>query len=179
MEGRRWVRSAVLAATVMVLPTSAAAGTSSPAVSDCPQRSPAVPVHQAWAPANLTIAPAGATSVRVCRYSGLNAHPPLRLTAGVLIRDRAEVDRIVWRLDRLTAGPTGPVACPSDDLSQIRVVLAYPGRRTVPVSVGLAGCGIVTNGAVNRTVAGVGNQPGPLLIRELKADARRAARPLR
>lgn len=170
------MRRRVMTTIAMLAASAGAAGASAHAPTDpagCPRHSPAAPTRQSWAPARLTLAPGGATSLQVCRYSGLNARPRQALTAGARIRQQAEVDRVVWRLDRLTPGPPGPVSCPSDDESQIRVVLGYPGAQTVTISVGLSGCGAVTNGAVGRSDAGVANQPGPVLLRELAADARR------
>jgi hypothetical protein len=64
----------------------------------------------------------------------------------------------------------GGVVCPSDDGSQIIVMLGYTSDRTATVSVGLEGCETATNGTIDRTASGFGSPPEPVppLIAELK-----------
>src|SRR5437868_4733414 len=45
----------------------------------CPKRSPTQLGAETWTPAKTELAPPGASAIRLCRYSGLNAHPPLTL----------------------------------------------------------------------------------------------------
>ena len=101
------------------------------------------------------LAPPGTGAIRLCRYSGLNAHPRLALVGSRLLDSRTIVDQLVTELDRLPA-LRGAVACPADDGSQILALLAYPGGHQVSISVGLTGCALVTNGSVHRTAAGLG-----------------------
>lgn len=124
----------------------------------------------AWPAARKRLAPPGAAAIRLCRYSGLNAHPPLTLAGGRLVRAPGLVAVLVADFDRLLAGSPGAVACPADDGSQILALLAYPGGRTVTISAGLTGCALVTNGSVHRTAAGFGSPPayGPQLVAELE-----------
>jgi hypothetical protein len=115
------------------------------------------------------LAPPGTGAIRLCRYSGLNAHPRLALVGSRLLDSRTIVDQLVTELDRLPA-LRGAVACPADDGSQILALLAYPGGHQVSISVGLTGCALVTNGSVHRTAAGLGTPRafGPQLLASLK-----------
>ena len=147
--------------------STTAPGTAMPAA--CAETPPARMAVDRWAPARARLAPRGAVAIRLCRYSGLNSHPPLALVRARLITDRALVDRLVGELDRLPA-TRGAVACPSDDGSQIVAQLAYDGGHRVAVRVGLSGCELVTNGSVHRIALGMGSPPafGPQLVAQLK-----------
>ncbi len=122
-----------------------------------------------WSAAHEELAPAGASAIRLCRYSDLNAHPRLALISSRLLRNPGIVRELVSKFDRLPS-LSGAVACPNDDLSQILAVPAYPGGRQVTVSVGLTGCELVSNGSVYRTAAGLGSPPGfgPQLVAQLE-----------
>jgi hypothetical protein len=119
------------------------------------------------------LAPAGASTIRLCRYAG---RPHIALVSSRLLRDRRLVGGLARELDRLPPSPAGPVNCPNDDGSQILALLAYPGR-ALTVSVDLAGCRLVTNGSVGRTAAGMGSPAtlGPQLVAQLERLV--AARP--
>ena len=136
----------------------------------CLQKAPTRLPVELWPPARIRLAPRGATSIQLCRYSGLNAHPPLTLDRMRLLRASHLIAGLLDQLDRLPAPPSGTTACPADDSSQIVALLAYPHGRTVPVSVGLTGCRSVTNGTVQRTASGFGTPPtfGPQLVRHLQ-----------
>jgi hypothetical protein len=58
------------------------------------------------------------------------------------------------------------VFCPMDDGSAILATFIYTDAPSNPVSVGLTGCQIVTNGDVTRTAA---RAPGPELVAQLTA----------
>jgi hypothetical protein len=79
------------------------------------------------------------------------------------------VRQLVAEFNRLPS-LRGAVACPNDDGSEIVAWLAYPGGHQVPVSVGLTGCALVTNGSVHRTAAGFGTPRafGPQLLTSLE-----------
>jgi hypothetical protein len=136
----------------------------------CLQKAPTRLPAELWPPARIRLAPRGASSIELCRYSGLNAWPPLTLDRMRLLRAAHLIAGLVGQLDRLPAPPSGATACPADDASQIVALLAYPHGRTVPVSVGLTGCRSVTNGTVQRTASGFGTPPtfGPQLVRHLQ-----------
>lgn len=123
-----------------------------------------------WSAARRELAPASASEIRLCRYSGLNDHPPLRLVRSRLLSHNRLVAQLVKRLNGLPSGPRGAVSCPTDDGSQILVLVAYPGGREVRISVGLRGCELVSNGSVHRTASGYGPRPrrGPRLLAELE-----------
>ena len=135
----------------------------------CMQKEPRLPA-EGWPPARRVLAPSGADQIRLCRYSGLNSHPRLALVRARLVDRAGLVAQLVKRLDGLPSGPGGPVACPSDDGSQIVALVAYPNGREVRISVGLRGCELVSNGSVHRTASGYGPYPrrGPRLLAELK-----------
>ena len=152
----------------VVAPAITPAGTTRPRA--CPPTAPAELPAPRWRAAHAELAPPGASAIRLCRYSGLNAHPRLRLTRMRLLTAPPTVRRTVADLGRLPAGPTGAVACPSDDGSQILARLAYPDGHALTISVALSGCGPVTNGSIRRTAAaiGVAPHPRPRLIAELE-----------
>lgn len=136
----------------------------------CLQTAPTRLPTELWPPARTSLAPRGATSIQLCRYSGLNARPPLTLDRMRLLRASDLNATLIGQFDRLPAPPRGATACPADDLSQVVALLAYPHGRTVPVSVGLTGCRSVTNGTVQRTASGFGTPPtfGPELVHHLQ-----------
>lgn len=134
--------------------------------SGCLRRPPTRLAPEVWPPARARLAPRGARSIQLCRYSGLNAHPALALDRMRLLRTPPVLERLTRQLDLLPAPPRGPVACPSDDESQIVLTLRYPDGHAVPVDLELTGCRMVTNGTVLRTASGFGPRPslGPQLI---------------
>jgi hypothetical protein len=111
----------------------------------CSRHEPDAVAPSAWRATRHVLAPRGATAVRLCRYSGLNGHPRLRLVRGVKRTRPRLVRRIVRRLDALQS-PHGAYSCPADDGSEIVVHLAYRGGRRLTVDVGLTGCRIASNG---------------------------------
>jgi hypothetical protein len=135
----------------------------------CARSAPARVPADSWSPTRRELAPPGAGAIRLCRYSGLNGHPRLRLRRSVLSTAPGIVRELVREFDELPSNP-GPVACPGDDGSKIVAQLAYPNGRAVTISVGLQGCVMVTNGNVYRTAAGFGSPPafGPQLVARLK-----------
>jgi len=135
----------------------------------CSQKAPRTLPAERWIAARQRLAPSGAGAIRLCRYSGLNAHPRLTLVNSRLLERPALVRQLVSEFDRLPS-LHGAVACPADDGSQIVAVLAYPGGRDVTISVGLTGCEAVTNGSVSRTALGMGSPPafGPQLVTQLE-----------
>lgn len=127
----------------------------------CPRRTPGHIPTNSWTPARHELAPPGATTIRLCRYSGLDALPRLALLRSVTIRARGLVRELVHELDALPV-IRGAVACSLDDGSEIVALLAYPSHHVVMISVGLRGCELVTNGSVYRTAAVIGSSPMPM-----------------
>lgn len=181
---RRFRRLQPWAAVVLMVTTAAVAITgcgSTAAATSRPTAAPAAPAtcsHKApprtlpaerWIAARQWLAPSGAGAIRLCRYSGLNAHPRLTLVGSQLLTGPGLVGQLVSEFDQLPS-LHGAVACPADDGSQILTRLAYPGGRDVMISVGLAGCEAVTNGSVHRTAAGMGSPRafGPQLVTQLE-----------
>ncbi len=177
-SARGW--NAVFATTAVAMVSalggcaSSASPTGRPAASDvlparCLAKAPLSVPAERWSAARLELAPTGASAIRLCRYSGLNAHPRLMLLDSRLLKSRSLVEQLVSEFDRLPS-LSGTVACADDDLSQIFAVLAYPAGQQVTISVGLTGCALVTNGSVHRTAAGLGTPRafGPQLIASLE-----------
>lgn len=176
--GWEWVLSvpAALAACAVI----AGCGASSSPATDRPSARAALPARCAtkspsrvptprWSAARAKLAPPNASAIRLCRYSGLNAHPHLTLVGSRLIESRRLVQQLVSEFDRLPS-LTGAVACPADDGSQILAALAYPAGHQVTITTGLTGCDLVTNGSVHRSAAGIGSpRPfGPQLVAQLQ-----------
>jgi hypothetical protein len=144
-----------------------AAARASPA-EHCSRTAPLRIPADSWSPARRELAPPGASKIVLCRYSGLNAHPPLALTRSVVLTAPRLVRDLVRKFDALPA-QTGTVACPVDEGSQIVARLGYRDGHVVRIAVGLTGCETVTNGSSYRTAARIGTPPtlGPRLIAQL------------
>ncbi len=175
---RRLGRSGLRAAAAVAAAAIAAGASASTAMSRptetttaaaCPHRAPTSLSPERWAAAHHQLAPSGLSTIRLCRYSGSNAHPRLTLASSRLLKRPALVRQLVSEFDRLPS-LRGVVACPDDDLSQILALLVYPGGRELTISVGLTGCETVTNGGLRRTAAGMGSPPafGPQLVARLE-----------
>jgi hypothetical protein len=95
------------------------------------------------------VVPGGPTEILVCRYSGLGAKPSspgaFRLISHHLITDTAVVRPIAQELNHLKPAG-GPTACPADNDTAIIAFFRYRNASTNPVTVGLSGCRLVTNG---------------------------------
>jgi hypothetical protein len=138
---------------------------------ECARIKPRVPMGSAPRLAGGELAPAGASMIRLCRFSGTHAVPPqpLSLVHSADVRATAHVDRLIRELNRLPPMPAA-VSCPNDNLSQIVLLLSYPHGQTLVIDVELSGCQTVTNGSVYR-IAARGN--GPRLIADLRQLTRR------
>jgi hypothetical protein len=136
----------------------------------CYRNAPARLPANKWAKARRELAPAGAASIRLCRYAGVSADPPLKLLRWSLRTNRRLARKLVREFDELPRFAPGAVACPMDDGSQIVALLAYPAGHAATISVDLRGCAKVTNGDVVRTASGFSTPRsfGPQLVSELK-----------
>ena len=171
-------RCALIAITVAISAAISGCGTSAGSTTEapasvappaaCSASAPASLPTERWRAARHLLAPPGAGAIRLCRYSGLNAHLRLALVRSRLLDRRTIVRQLVTEFDRLPSMREG-VHCPKDDGSQILALLAYPGGREVSISVGLTGCALVTSGSVHRTAAGLGTPRafGPQLLASL------------
>ncbi len=164
-------RTVLLAALAVLMVVGGAAAASGPRVvrgvrvAHCSRRSPSdvvAPNH--WPAARRHLAPRGPSAIRLCRYSGLNDHPPLTLVSSGLVGSLRARQRLVKRFNSLPLPP--PIAaCPSDSGAAIVAHLAYRDGRAVTIRVGLDGCLLATNGDVWRTAAG---SVGDRLIAQLE-----------
>jgi hypothetical protein len=112
----------------------------------------------------MMVAP-GAVSVDLCRYHGLN--PPAlagRLELGRTFNSVATVARLRRELDALPAQGNAVFHCPMDDGSEILAIFAYAHAQYDPVTIGLSGCRLVSNGHLTRSAR---LPPGPALLAEL------------
>jgi hypothetical protein len=94
--------------------------------------------------------PAGATSLRICRYWGFGNEsgkqtPKTQARAGTL-NDQAEVhskallEGLTYEFRELEAAPKGPISCPFDDGTELYAVFFYRHAEPVIVHVALSGC---------------------------------------
>ena len=117
------------------------------------------------------MAPTGAHVIFLCRYDGLNSHPPLSLVEDRSIVGARTKRRLISAFDALRAlRGVPPPFCPADNGSEIVAVLVYKGGQKVEIATRLRGCQPVTNGDINRLAANIGgkNPAGPRLIALLK-----------
>ena len=121
--------------------------------------------------AGSALVPAGAVALLLCSYRGLNPSGPSRhLLARHTLADPAEVAALSRQFDALRPPPP-LVACPMDDGSEIVASFLYREAPPDPVTVGLSGCEIVSNGRLTRTAS---LPPGPALLERLAALVRTA-----
>jgi hypothetical protein len=107
----------------------------------------------------------GAGLLKLCRYFGVDALRPHRLSRSRLIRDLAVIDRLTRELNRLPQRH-GNYPCPRDDGSEIVLLFGYHHLRPKRVIVGLTGCHFITNGWTDRS----GPSPqATRLVRQLTA----------
>jgi hypothetical protein len=131
----------------------------------CPAKLPANPLSSRPG-ATLVLVPAGATALLLCSYHGLN--PPSqsgKLDQARRVTGARELSQLTHAFDTLPKVPRG-IFCPMDDGSAILATFSYSYAPSNPVSIGLTGCQIVTNGHVTRTAS---RTPGPALLAELTA----------
>lgn len=119
--------------------------------------------------AGTTLVPSGAQQVLLCRYSGVGPDraAAMRLLAHRLVADRATVARLAGELNELKP-LTATVACPADSGAAIVAIFRYLplAKADDPVTVGLSGCLLVTNGHVRRAAL---SSPGPRLVSQLQS----------
>jgi hypothetical protein len=136
-----------------------------PAVPGCPAIAPKLP--SATPSSRGELVPAGATSLLLCRYHGLNPAVTARRLEGMrLVTAAPRIAQLAVELDALPKLPRGIIACPFDDGSEIVATFRYPRARADVVDVGLAGCRVVANGRLSRTAIGAA---GVRLLAQLTA----------
>lgn len=106
------------------------------------------PVNSRRSGAQDEVVPPGATAVLLCRYG----------PDGQRVRERSVTSAgIVSRLaEELNALPIakGAYSCPFDDGESLTADFSYPSGPENPVSIGLSGCALVSNGHVHRIADG-------------------------
>lgn len=171
--GCRALAAGAVLATGVVVGMAGAAGassTASGAPDRCPARGPASVPKNSWSATRDRLAPAGATAIRLCRYDGLNSKPRLKFVSANLVTSRKQVGELITQFDALKQLGGATTSCPSDDASQILVLISYGHRHQVRISVALTGCSRVTNGNLSRTAANFAGQnpQGPKLVEQLR-----------
>lgn len=169
------VAVAAAAAALALLAIAAPGGSAAaPLAAACPAHALTSVPPNAWAPARSKLAPPGASSLRICRYGGLNAQVHLGLEGSRLLRAGSLQTHLIDELDALPPIPKGAIFsavanCPMDDGSQILLLLDYPGAHAVTISLEETGCSRASNGDLARIANGYRNTVGPRLLAELKA----------
>jgi hypothetical protein len=104
--------------------------------------------------ARHSIVPAGAVSLRICRYYGfglLHQTPKTQARVGKL-RDQADVrghgllESLTLEFKELETVEEGSYNCPLDEGAVLYAVFSYPAAEPVILEVGLSGCEWVENG---------------------------------
>jgi len=105
-----------------------------------------------WAAARATLAPPGASEIKVCRYRPLGNRRLGSLAATAYVRAVGTIKTLTQALDGLP--PVQRRAfCPMDDGALIDMTLTYPSGHGVLIRVELTGCETVSNGSITRTAA--------------------------
>src|SRR5947209_4038962 len=128
-------------------------------------RAPACPRHDRQplvsraAGASAALAPGRPQAVLLCRYSGLQG-PRARWQHLVGERLVRRADRVRHLASELNALPpvSGVQACPADNGSAIVAIFRYRSGSDNPVTVGLTGCRLTTNGYVHREAGTVADE---------------------
>jgi hypothetical protein len=175
LDRARYAGLAALIALVGALAGFASSSAARPASSakqdtDCPSTGPQGVSTNPWSEAHHAMAPAGAQILILCRYNGLNSHPPLSLVVSRRVGPKAR-RQLISDFDALKAlRGVGPIACPADNGSEVVAEFAYAGGHSVEIATRLRGCQPVTNGDINRLAANIDgkNPAGPRLIALLK-----------
>jgi hypothetical protein len=100
--------------------------------------------------AKKAFVPAGATSLRICRYWGFGNEsgkqtPKTQARAGTLndgaeVHSKALLEGLTYEFKELEAAPKGPISCPEDDGTELYAVFFYRHAEPVIVHVALSGC---------------------------------------
>ncbi len=104
------------------------------------------------------LVPAGATTLLVCRYTGMVEPPPdptpapaFALEAQRLIVDGATVRSLAAQLDAIKPAPSGVMfSCPAGFGRDLIAEFGYPSGATDSVTIDTGGCNELSNGAVSR-----------------------------
>lgn len=155
-----------------VVAVASASGGSS---SSCPSTAPHGIASNSWPRSQRRLAPHGARTISLCRYSGMNSHPDFGLVGSDLVTARSTIHRLIRRFDALKSPPPNQAfSCPADDGSQIVATLLYRAQHEVQISVTLSGCQTATNGDLRRAAFDFDNRnpQGPKLVSELQALTR-------
>ena len=147
----RTARRSLAAPAVLVAAALIAAGATAAApAAGCPAGDRDVRASTR-AGAATRLVPPGASSVRLCRYRGLD--PPSeadRLISGRLIVAATTTRMLADELDAIPV-TTGVYSCPADLGSSVVAYFRYRSGPPDPVTIGLSGCELVSNGRVHRT----------------------------
>ena len=149
-------RRLTLAATaaLALAPAAVHAAAAAPPAPLCPTRALASVARNAWAPARHELLPAGASVLRLCRFTMTGAAGLPGATGSREITDGGRIARLAHDLDALPPFPRQALPCPLDNGAQIDVLAAYPGGRRVTVLYETTGCDRVSNGDVVRIASG-------------------------
>jgi hypothetical protein len=102
---------------------------------------------------------AGATSVSIQQYGGLNDQPPLRLLESIQIGDPSLINQLEHKLNTLSAYRSGTMFCPMDDGSHFAIVFSYVNGTSTLVKVEARGCQGVYVGGSKQPAAWAAKSP--------------------
>jgi hypothetical protein len=150
----------LLAALLLAVDAIPAAAASDPFAESCP---PQALEEGAGASLNdnpaakKAIVPAGATSLRICRYWGFGnekgEQTPKTQGRAATLNDQAEVknkpllEGLTYEFKELEPAPNGTIHCPADDGTELYAIFFYPRAEPVILEASLSGCHFVSGGA--------------------------------
>lgn len=102
---------------------------------------------------------AGATSVLIQQYGGLNDQPPLGQLESIQVSDSSQISQLVHELNTLPAYPRGTMLCPMDDGSHFAMVFSYGDGTSTMVKAEARGCQGVYVGGSKQPVAWAAKSP--------------------
>ncbi len=102
---------------------------------------------------------AGATSVLIQQYGGLNDQPPLGLLESIQVSDSSQISQLVHELNTMPAYPSGTMFCPMDDRSYFAMAFSYRDGTSPMVKVEARGCQGVYVGGSKQPVAWAAKSP--------------------
>ena len=154
---------ALVLAVLLLNPLPAAAATAAqstqPFATGCPAEAPeegATAKLNHNPAARRAIVPAGAVSVRVCRYYGFGElgkqTPKTQARVGKLqdqgvVGNRDLLESLTLEFKELDAAPKGSISCPADEGAELFVVFHYRAAKPVVLRVSLSGCRFVSGAA--------------------------------
>ena len=146
--------------------------TTSTTSSGCAASDAGFALRSTRAGATTSMVPAGAKTLMICRYNGMNAFggvPQWGLRGKGATSDPATITALARALNALKPVPRNEAfSCPSDDSSSLLAFFGYASGASNPVTIDIGGCGNVTNGHLSRMFGGAITQRMLALVKPVK-----------